>query len=519
VSTCDLHTLPASVANHRTESPLRSPRERHASDAASTVTTVSVRRQPRKESQTDASRTLLNPSLARHYAAAAHGAAAMPAVPAQIAHGAGRLAPSGALASMLATAARQFNVARRPSWIALVATAVAAGVLVWWVMIARQPSINADAVVRNNLAAAQSALHEGRYTDPSQRSALHYFSTVLAIDPTNAAAINGVDAIADHYLDDAKRFIIDGQYAPAALALEKVRRIRPEHRRLPLLDAQLRRELKELLAQQREASAAQELLDAAKDVPAKTRTSKATGSQDKGSQDKAAGLMAALAPAPAVSSALTQASATASAAVTPAAVSTSGASGASEGANSAPEIAPEASVRNSVTGTSNADESAAGATAAAIAGAGAAGAAAVANVGGSSEDIAVAATPAAPGAAVGAGSASGAAVSPDSPPPVAAPTPETRSAPAPAQRTLLRFVQPDYPNEALLRGYEGWVDLSLDVTPAGVVLNPRVDNTNNGRIFNRAALAAVRQWRYQPRDGGTGEPEHIKVRVEFKLSR
>jgi TonB family protein len=386
-------------------------------------------------------------------------------------------------------------------------------------MIARQPSINADAVVRNNLAAAQSAMHEGRYAEPPERSALHHFTTVLAIDPTNAAAIDGVDAIADRYLDDAKRFIIDGQYAQAALALEKVRRIRPDHRRLPLLDAQLRKELKELLAQQREASAAQALSDASKVVPAKVvsakaRTSKAAQSQDP-SQDKSAGLMAALVPAAAVSSTLTQASTT-SAAVTPAALSTAGAS---EGASSAPEIAPQASVRNSVTGTTGTDESAAGGAVAAIAGAGGAGAAAVADVGHSNEEVVAAATPPAAGAAVGAGSSSGAAVSPESPPPVAATAPETRSTPAPAQRALLRFVQPDYPSEAVLRGYEGWVDLSLDVTPAGVVMNPRVDDTSNGRIFNRAALAAVRQWRYQPHDGGTGEPEHIKVRVEFRLSR
>jgi TonB family protein len=504
--TCDVETFTSRIASgsvpRARESTLHSPRERHSADALSTTTTVSVRRHARKEPQTDPARTILNPSFAHHATTAVTAVArAQHAAPK-------RLAPPGTITAMFGAAARHLNAARRPSWIALVASAVAAGVLVWWVMIARQPDIDARAVVRDNLAAADYAVRDGRYSEPTERSALHYYSTVLAIDPMNVEAISGIDRIADHYIDDAKRLILDGQYAPAALALEKVRGIRPEHRRLPLLDAQLRKELKEILAQAHEVSAARTLRDAAAKEAgaAKTRRQKSADPQV-----KLSGLTASLVPASAAVSTLAQTPAASPAAdATPTALATPTGS---EGTSRAPDMVPQASAGNSVAAIAVAEN--AGADKSMAGTATPAGTPDAASAGRGPDEVAVAAIP----VTAGAGSASGSAVSPESPPPAATPAPETASAPAPRpQRTLLRFVQPEYPGEALMRGYEGWVDLSLDVTPAGVVLNPRVEDTSSGRIFNRAALAAVRQWRYQPHDaGGTGEPEHIKVRVEFKL--
>jgi protein TonB len=508
--TCDVETITGRVASGsvpaaRANSTTQSARARHGADPISTTTTISVRRQARKE-QAEPARTILNPSFVRH------APAAVPAVAAHAGHAAPeKLAAPAAIAALLRAAARHLNAARRPSWIALVASAVAAGVLVWWVMMVRQPDIDARTVVRDNLAAADYAAREGRYSDPPERSALHYYSTVLALDPTNVAAMSGIDRIADHYIDEAKRFILDGQYAPAALALEKVRRIRPEHRRLPLLDAQLRKQFKEILAQAHEANAAKALRDtASKEAGAgKTR-----GQKSADQQVKLSGLTASLVPAAAAPSTLARtpkASPAAEAASTKLAASTSG-----EGTSRAPDMAPQASAGNSAAAIPVAENAAAEKSMAGSAPA--AGAPEVSTAGLGADEVAVAAIPVA--AAAGAGSASGAAVSPESPPPAATPAPETKSAPAARQqRALLRFVQPEYPSEAVMRGYEGWVDLSLDVTPAGVVLNPRIEDTSNGRIFNRAALAAVRQWRYQPHDGGgSSEPDHIKVRVEFKLA-
>jgi TonB family protein len=94
-----------------------------------------------------------------------------------------------------------------------------------------------------------------------------------------------------------------------------------------------------------------------------------------------------------------------------------------------------------------------------------------------------------------------------------APEPVVRS----VEPKLMKMVQPEYPQEALMRGIEGWVDISLQVTAAGDVIAPRVEETSRGRVFNRAALAAVQQWKYEPR--GDGAPtEKVRVRLQFQQS-
>jgi protein TonB len=79
------------------------------------------------------------------------------------------------------------------------------------------------------------------------------------------------------------------------------------------------------------------------------------------------------------------------------------------------------------------------------------------------------------------------------------------------------MVQPEYPQEALMRGIEGWVDVSLEVNAAGEVVAPRIEDTSRGRLFNRAALNAVQQWKYEPRDGDTSE--RVRVRLQFRHSK
>ena len=79
-------------------------------------------------------------------------------------------------------------------------------------------------------------------------------------------------------------------------------------------------------------------------------------------------------------------------------------------------------------------------------------------------------------------------------------------------------MQPEYPQDALLKGAEGWVNVSMSVTPAGNVLDPRVEETSNGTQFNRAAIAAVRKWKYEPfvaRD--PQEKRRVTVRVDFRM--
>jgi TonB family protein len=79
------------------------------------------------------------------------------------------------------------------------------------------------------------------------------------------------------------------------------------------------------------------------------------------------------------------------------------------------------------------------------------------------------------------------------------------------------MVQPHYPQEALMRGMDGWVDVSLQVSPNGDVIDPRVEKSSRGRMFNRAALSAVEQWKYEPRSDGTIS-ERVLVRLQFKAN-
>jgi protein TonB len=106
-------------------------------------------------------------------------------------------------------------------------------------------------------------------------------------------------------------------------------------------------------------------------------------------------------------------------------------------------------------------------------------------------------------------------------PPIAAPAPApAAAAPAPPTLRLARMVQPEYPYEAQRTGAEGWVNVSLSVTPAGNVIDPRVEQSSNATLFNRAALSAVRKWRYEP--FASADPlatQRLMVRVEFRMQQ
>jgi protein TonB len=96
----------------------------------------------------------------------------------------------------------------------------------------------------------------------------------------------------------------------------------------------------------------------------------------------------------------------------------------------------------------------------------------------------------------------------------AAQTPAAAPVPPP---TRLKYVAPTYPQDAATKGIEGWVDISFVVNGSGEVIDARVDDAQPRRQFDRAALAAVRQWKYQPSPDGSDHPQRLKTRVQFKL--
>jgi protein TonB len=75
-----------------------------------------------------------------------------------------------------------------------------------------------------------------------------------------------------------------------------------------------------------------------------------------------------------------------------------------------------------------------------------------------------------------------------------------------------------YPSEAYSRGIEGWVQVSLSVLPNGNVANARIEDGDKRQLFSRAALAAVKQWKYTPHPDASGETP-VSVRLDFKLNR
>lgn len=339
------------------------------------------------------------------------------------------------------TAAHESRRTARPPWVAFIAALLVVGVGVWWVMSQRMPDIDVHQVIARNLSDADTAMADGRYTDPPERSAFHYYSTVLALDPKNTDAIAGIDAIADRHLTNARVLLTDRKLAEAGVALEKVRRVRPEHVGLAALDAQWRGEIRRLLIASAEIA-----------KPSIEPVTIPSASKPRAPAPRAE--------APRIENL----------------------------ARTAPTVKSE-----TIAPTRETDLSA----------------------------ITAALTPDRPSQPSDAMAGSTA----SEPPPLTASPPSETATAAPvsaaaapsSEPKLVKMIQPAYPPEALMRGLEGWVDVSLQVSPSGDVLAPRVEESSRGRMFNRAALTAVEQWKYEPRSDGTTS-ERMRVRLRFQHS-
>ncbi len=117
--------------------------------------------------------------------------------------------------------------------------------------------------------------------------------------------------------------------------------------------------------------------------------------------------------------------------------------------------------------------------------------------------------------------ASSAAATPAAP---ASGAPDTAPTPAPAtggqsrEVRLVRQVPPAFPPEAVRKRQSGWVEVRITVGPQGAVTNAEVVRAQPSRVFDRAALEAVRQWRFEPalRNGQPIAAQRTQ-RIEFKL--
>ena len=78
-------------------------------------------------------------------------------------------------------------------------------------------------------------------------------------------------------------------------------------------------------------------------------------------------------------------------------------------------------------------------------------------------------------------------------------------------------VLPQYPMRAEQRGIEGWVEVEFTISATGTVKDPVVVAYQPSTIFNKAALRAIRRWKYNPRieAGSAIERPGVIVRLNF----
>lgn len=78
--------------------------------------------------------------------------------------------------------------------------------------------------------------------------------------------------------------------------------------------------------------------------------------------------------------------------------------------------------------------------------------------------------------------------------------------------------KPDYPLAARMRGQQGRVVLRVEVSAAGAPLSVKILSTSGHVILDKAALAAVEEWRFQPATkGGSPVVGAYDVPINFRL--
>lgn len=79
--------------------------------------------------------------------------------------------------------------------------------------------------------------------------------------------------------------------------------------------------------------------------------------------------------------------------------------------------------------------------------------------------------------------------------------------------------RPTYPGGAKARGVEGWVEVEYTVRADGSVEDVRVFASEPEGVFDAAAVAAVRTWRYRPlrEDGEAVDTPGVRSRLDFRL--
>lgn len=384
----------------------------------------------------------------------------------------------------------------RPTWTAFVAAVIAVGLGVSGVMYERSTPTAVEPTIAAHLSDAQQALIDRHYIEPADASAIHYYELVLALDPNNRAAREGIDRIASRVLADAEALIPRDKLADAAVAIESIRRVRPAHPQLPRVEALLRQQQERLVLLAR-----QEMIPVPRVAPvpmtAKAPTAKPTSPTSKtaapfrdvdalqnkleaqqqgGRKDELLQLVLQRTQANHLMEPLR---------------------------DSATDYLQQLA---RIDRRSQAYQRALDALGTRL----------VANARTAiyQENFEHAAKLLNHARSLGFNSAE--LESADGTVRTALQNPKQPLTAAQLRRRI-RFVEPEFPAEARRTQDSGWVDVTLSIAPNGSVVNAHVKQASVPVLFDRAALSAVRKWRYEPRpSSGRKDFDVVDVRLEFK---
>lgn len=80
---------------------------------------------------------------------------------------------------------------------------------------------------------------------------------------------------------------------------------------------------------------------------------------------------------------------------------------------------------------------------------------------------------------------------------------------------------PKYPIQAAREGIEGWVKLSFSISKTGSVINASVLDAQPKRVFDAAAIKALKKWKYKAKvDNGQAIEQHgLTIQLDFKIDK
>jgi protein TonB len=79
-------------------------------------------------------------------------------------------------------------------------------------------------------------------------------------------------------------------------------------------------------------------------------------------------------------------------------------------------------------------------------------------------------------------------------------------------------INPDYPQRALSRGLEGWVQVQFTISETGAVIDPIVVDSSPKGIFDDAAIKAISRWRYNPKIEGAVAVQRVGVQTIIRFN-